>query len=98
MTVEQIIQISTTAGNLITTIIIAILFFASKNKTKALTTTASIIKTIPNYVENAKNAGLTTSTSILNFVMAEIKDDFKEVMTKKTEKTIKTEVEKNINA
>ena len=97
MTIEQIVQISITAGNILTTIIVAILFFMSKNKTKALTTTASIISTIPKYIENAKNLGLSTSNSILNFVMAEIKDDFTKVLTKKAEKQIKKEVETKIN-
>lgn len=95
MTTDQILQMATTISNVLCTLLLAVIFLKSqKSKTKAVTTTASILKTIPTYIENAKSLGLTTSTSILNFVMAEIKDDFKEVMTKKTEKQVKKEVEK----
>lgn len=96
MTTEQIIQITTTVGNLLTTLTIAFLYYKKGKKDKVITTIANINKTIPSYIENAKNLGLKTNTSIFNFVIAEIKEDFAEVLTKSTTKQINKEVKKEI--
>ena len=96
MSTEQIIQIATTAGNLFTTLTIAFLYFKKGRKDKVITTTANIIKTIPSYIQNAKNLGLKTNTSIFNFVIAEIKEDFAEVLKRNTTKQINKEVKKEI--
>lgn len=97
MTIENWVSVGTMVVNLITIICytITLLVKSKKNGAQVL---ANIVKTIPSYITQAK-ATLTNATNktVCNFVLAEIKEDFEEVLNKKMEKTlqkaVKTEVE-----
>lgn len=96
MDTENIVSIITTGVNLITIICytITIIFKKQKSSKNALN---NIIKTIPAYITQAKST-LTNATNktVLNFVLAEIKDDFEEILTKKSESKVKKQIEEEL--
>ena len=97
MELESIISLGTTAVNLIT-IICYTITICVKQKKNATNTLNQIVKTIPAYISQAKaTLSNATNKTILNFVLAEIKDDFEELINKKSETVIKNKIEEVIN-
>ncbi|MDD6223555.1 MAG: hypothetical protein PUB18_00955 [bacterium] len=90
---DNIVTIVTTIVQIIIVLFYAITMLKS-NKKSGLKILDNIVKTIPTYIGNARQV-LTnpTNTKILNYVIAEIKGDFEEALTKKQEKQITKKVE-----
>ena len=96
MTVENWVSVGTMVVNVITIVCytVTLLIKSKKSGTQVL---QNIIKTIPNYITQAK-ATLTNATNrtVANFVIAEIKEDFEDVLTKKMEKSLRNAVKSEI--